>query len=225
MMFGKHKMSKENNSGDSKAGSMDQNVQTSAQAEVQDANTGKNTPDQPQASTAKAPKEKTEKKTTEETLKNQIAELEKKVADTENRRLLALAEMDNQRKRFAREMENLRYHVIQDTLFPFLQVFDHFSMAVNAAEKAQNVEALKKGMDMIQQEFDKAFSDLGVEKIDASGKDFDPKLHEAVSQEPSDTTPAGKVLRQWNMGYRMGDRLLKPAMVIVSSGPGEKEGK
>ena len=76
---------------------------------------------------------------------------------------------------------------------------------------------------MIQQEFDKAFADLGVEKIDALNKEFDPKLHDAVAQEASDTVPAGIVLRQWNMGYRIGDRLLKPATVIVSSGPAEEK--
>jgi len=119
-------------------------------------------------------------------------------------------------------MENLRYNVTQDTLFPFLQVFDHFTMAVSASESTMNVDALKKGMEMIQQEFDKAFSDLGVEKIDAPGKEFDPKLHEAVAQEASDTVPAGHVIKQWNFGYRIGDRLLKPAMVIVSSGKAEQ---
>ena len=56
----------------------------------------------------------------------------------------------------------------------------------------------------------------------AVGKDFDPNLHEAVSQEASDTVPAGKVIRQWSFGYKTPQRLLKPAMVVVSSGPQQK---
>ncbi len=152
----------------------------------------------------------------------QIVILTKKLAEAENLRLLALAEMDNQRKRAVKERDNLRAHVEQDTLLPFLQVFEHFSMAVKATQNAQNVDAIVKGMEMIQAEFDKAFSELGVTKIDAMGKEFDPALHEAVAQEASDTVPAGIVLKQWSFGFKSGDRLLKPAMVIVSSGKAEE---
>ena len=166
-----------------------------------------------------AAEEKTEP--AEPTPEETIADLTAKLAEAEKLRLLALAEMDNQRKRAARERDNLRAHVEQDTLLPFLQVFEHFTMAVNAASKAQNMDALLKGMEMIQAEFDKAFSELGVERIDAMGKEFDPNMHEAVAQEPSDTVPAGIVLKQWSFGFKSGDRLLKPAMVIVSSGKAE----
>lgn len=147
-----------------------------------------------------------------EKLKKDYDELEKK-------RLLLLADMDNQRKRFAKDLEALRYSVMEDTLFPFLQVFEHFSMAVAAAAASDNYKSLLQGMDMIQKEFDKAFSELGVIRIDAVGQEFDPKLHEAVAQEASDTVPAGRIIRQWSHGYKKGDRLLKPAMVVVSSGP------
>ena len=152
---------------------------------------------------------------------------EKKAAEAEKQRLLALAEMDNQRKRFAKEMDNLRRRVVQDTLTPFLQVLDHFNMAVKAAETpGAGTESILKGLSMIATEFDRAFTELGVEKIDAAGKPFDPNFHEAVAEEPSDTVPAGVVIRQWSMGCRMGDHLLKPALVVVSSGPpadGKKE--
>lgn len=151
----------------------------------------------------------------------QIEILTRKLAEAERLRLLALAEMDNQRKRAAKERDNLRAHVEQDTLMPFLQVFEHFSMAVKAVHGAANVDAIVKGLEMIQTEFDKAFSELGVEKIDALGKEFNPEFHEAVAQEPSGTVPAGIVLKQWSFGFKSGDRLIKPAMVIVSSGTGE----
>lgn len=154
---------------------------------------------------------------------DRIAELEKKLAEAEKTRLLALADMDNQRKRLSKELEQQRFRVMQDTLFPFLQVFDHFNMAVKAAEApdAKNGSILK-GMEMIRNEFDHAFTELGVEKIDAAGQKFDPNFHEAVAEEHSDTVPAGTVIRQWSCGCRMGSKLLKPAMVVVSSGPEEK---
>lgn len=171
--------------------------------------------------TAETPEQEKPAEKAEPTPEETIAALNAKLTEAETQRLLALAEMDNQRKRAAKERENLRANVEQDTLQPFLQVFEHFTMAVTAAEKAQNLETLLKGMEMIQAEFDKAFSELGVEKIDAMGKEFDPKLHEAVAQEPSETVPAGTVIKQWSFGFKSGDRLLKPAMVIVSSGKPE----
>ncbi len=146
-------------------------------------------------------------------------DLKKTLAEAEDARLRLLAEMDNQRKRMHKDMEALRLSVLSDTLFPFLQVFDHFTMAVSAAGASDNLKSLLDGMKMIQSEFDKAFNELGVFKVDAIGKDFDPALHDAVSEEPSSEVPAGRVLRQWSCGYKVGERLLKPARVVVCSGP------
>lgn len=128
--------------------------------------------------------------------KQKIASLEKAVLELEDKRIRLIAEMDNQRKRAAKDMEALRYSVMTDTLHPFFQVFDHFAMAVAATESSNNLKALLDGMKMIQTEFDRAFSDLGIERIDAVGKEFDPNTQEAVSQEASDKVPAGKVIRQ-----------------------------
>ena len=166
-----------------------------------------------------APKEKT---APPETPEEKTAKLEKALLEMEDKRLRLLAEMENQRKRAVKDMEAVRYNTITDTLHPFFQVFDHFSMAVAATETTTNMQTLLEGMKMIRAEFDRAFSDLGIERIDATGQDFDPNTQEAVSQEASDTVPAGKVIRQWCFGYKMGDRLLKPANVVVSSGPAEK---
>ena len=166
-----------------------------------------------------APKEKT---APAETPEEKTAKLEKALLEMEDKRLRLLAEMENQRKRAVKDMEAVRYNTITDTLHPFFQVFDHFSMAVAATETTTNMKTLLEGMKMIRAEFDRAFSDLGIERIDATGQDFDPNTQEAVSQEASDTVPAGKVIRQWCFGYKMGDRLLKPANVVVSSGPAEK---
>jgi len=160
-----------------------------------------------------------------ETPEEKVAKLEKALLEMEDKRLRLLAEMENQRKRAVKDMEAVRYNTITDTLHPFFQVFDHFSMAVAATETTTNMQSLLEGMKMIRAEFDRAFSELGIERIDATGKDFDPNTQEAMSQEASDTVPAGKVIRQWCFGYKMGDRLLKPANVVVSSGPAEKENK
>ena len=151
-----------------------------------------------------------------------LKDAEDKVKEALDKHLRAVAEMDNLRKRTSKEMENLRLNVMMDTISPFLQVCDHFTMAVSAASASNNLKSLLDGMKMIQNEFDKAFSELGVVKIDAVGKEFDPNEHEAVAQEASDAVPAGKVIRQWSCGYKTPLRLLKPAMVVVSSGPAPK---
>ena len=160
-----------------------------------------------------------------ETPEEKVEKLEKALLEMEDKRLRLLAEMENQRKRAVKDMEAVRYNTMTDTLHPFFQVFDHFSMAVAATETTTNIQSLLEGMKMIRAEFDRAFSELGIERIDATGKDFDPNTQEAMSQEASETVPAGKVIRQWSFGYKMGDRLLKPANVVVSSGPAEKESK
>ena len=168
------------------------------------------------------PAQEAEKAPAPETPEEKMAKLEKALLEMEDKRLRLLAEMENQRKRAVKDMEAVRYNTMTDTLHPFFQVFDHFSMAVAATETTTNMQTLLEGMKMIRAEFDRAFSDLGIERIDATGKDFDPNTQEAMSQEASDTVPAGKVIRQWSFGYKMGDRLLKPANVVVSSGPAEK---
>ena len=185
----------------------------------------KTAPETPEAENAESSASETEAKAAPETPEEKLAKLEKALLEMEDKRLRLLAEMENQRKRAVKDMEAVRYNTLTDTLHPFFQVFDHFSMAVAATETTTNMQTLLEGMKMIRAEFDRAFSELGVERIDATGKDFDPNTQEAMSQEASDTVPAGKVIRQWSYGYRMGDRLLKPANVVVSSGPAEKEDK
>ncbi|MBQ9336369.1 MAG: nucleotide exchange factor GrpE [Lentisphaeria bacterium] len=179
-------------------------------------------PEQPEAVKEKQEQKPAAEPEKPETPEEKAAKLEKALLEMEDKRLRLLAEMENQRKRAVKDMESVRYNTMTDTLHPFFQVFDHFSMAVAATETTTNMQTLLEGMKMIRAEFDRAFSDLGIERIDATGKDFDPNTQEAMSQEASDTVPAGKVIRQWCYGYKLGDRLLKPASVVVSSGPAEK---
>ncbi|MBP5181911.1 MAG: nucleotide exchange factor GrpE [Lentisphaeria bacterium] len=173
----------------------------------------------------KAEEKKEEKTPKEEKLspEERITRLEKTVVELEEKRIRLIAEMENQRKRAAKDLETMRYSVVADTLYPFFQVFDHFQMAVDACAKSDNIQALNAGMQMIGTEFAKAFENLGIVKIDAVGKDFDASCHEAVAQEASYTVPECKVIRQLCAGYKMNDHLLKAASVVVSSGPAKKE--
>ena len=129
------------------------------------------------------------------------------------------ADYQNYRKRVVKDLSEARLCGTAGTLEPFLTVFDFLGMAKNAAEKSDNIESIRQGLNMIIGEFHKAFEELGVKKIATVGTDLDPKYHAAAAHEPSDEVPEGKIIREWSGGFKLGERLLRPARVVVSSGP------
>ena len=155
--------------------------------------------------------------------KEMIAELEEQLVTASEKNLRIQAEFQNYRKRVAKDIANARLNSLTDTVAPFLQVFDHFSMAMKASESTDNIQSLVTGLNMILTEFQKAMDELGVTKFDAVGQKFNPELHNAVANEHSDEVEEGMVLKQWLCGYKLGERLLRPATVVVSSGPEKTE--
>lgn len=129
-----------------------------------------------------------------------------------------VAEFDNYRKRSARDMADLRLNVRAETVLPMLEVMECFDKALAASELSDNIKSLREGLAMINSGFSKAMSELGVERLDAGGKPFDPAMHDAISMEESDIHDEGVVIKQWSYGYRLGGKLIKPAKVVVSSG-------
>lgn len=160
-----------------------------------------------------------------DTLRTKIKDLEKELSETRDKLLRALAENDNIRKRTYKELVETRASARVDALIPFLNVFDHFQLAVKAADEKHSFDVLHKGMEMILSEFSRAFEELGIEKIDAVGKKFDPNFHEAVEEKTSENVPEGFVLEQWKCGFKMGSKVIKPATVVVSSGKVKKAEK
>lgn len=146
------------------------------------------------------------------------AVLEVQVAELKDQLLRKEADFQNYRKRMSREVSDARRLGLVETITPFLQVFDLFDMAMKAAEKSDNVAALKQGLEMILAQYGKTIDELGVQKFDAVGSTFDPLWHDAVAYENSEDAAEGVIIKQWSCGYKMGDRLLRPARVIVSSG-------
>ena len=155
--------------------------------------------------------------TEEEKLKAELAELQTKY-------LYLQAEYQNFRKRSVRDIADARSYTIASTLVPFLSVVDYLGMAQSAAEQTDNLEALKQGMNMIIGEFDKALDELGVKRMKTAGEKFDPSLHDAVGYEKSADIPEGMIIREWSGGFMLGDKLLRPARVLVSSGSAPEEG-
>lgn len=165
--------------------------------------------------------EKLEEK--ELTAEEKIEALTAELSEAQDDLLRLKADFQNYRMRSAKEISNARIFGQTDTIIPFLQVFDHFNMAMVAAEKSENMDAIKQGLEMILKEYKKGLDELGVVSFDAAGQKFDPKLHDAMTNEPSDEVEEGYVLKQWNVGYKLGERLLRPATVVVSSGPSQDE--
>lgn len=149
-------------------------------------------------------------------LKSQLEELQAKF-------LYLQAEYQNFRKRSARDISDTRSRTVADTVMPFLGIADFLTMAQSAAEKSDNLEAIKQGLLMIIAQFDKTLEELDIKKFSGVGAQFDPAIHDAVGKESSDSVPEGTVIREWNCGYRIGEKLLRPARVMVSSGPAAAE--
>lgn len=144
--------------------------------------------------------------------------LEEQLDEMRGNYLRALAELENYRKRTARDLQEERVKTRARTITDVLGVYDLLQMAVEHAATATDMNAIRQGLDMSFSELKKILSSLEVTVIDAVGQEFDSQIHDALSTAPSDTVPEGVVLQQWKAGFKMGERLLRPASVIVSAG-------
>src|SRR5882762_268562 len=146
-------------------------------------------------------------------------------ADLDRFRDLALrsqADFENYKKRSAREKEEAIKYANKSLLERLVGIIDNFELGL-AAVKEQGAESpIYSGMVLVQKQLSDLLAENGLQPIEAEGKTFDPNLHEAIAHEPSDQVPEGIVLRQTRRGYRYKDRLLRPAKVVVSSGPANK---
>lgn len=143
---------------------------------------------------------------------------EELLAQANDRFLRARADFENYRKRMAREFNEVRDAAKHQTVADFLHVFDFFTMAVEHINQANDIDAIKQGMQMIQTEFQRCFEKIGVKPIETEGRPFDPAMHDAAAHEPSATVPEGAVIRQWKPGFMIGDKVLRVATVVVSAG-------
>ena len=144
--------------------------------------------------------------------------LELEVAKWKDQAVRTAAELDNYRKRMTREKLDAVRYGNQRLLEELLPVLDNFDMGMQAASQEQG-SMLYMGMDMVHKQIGEFFNSQNVTEIPAeTGGDFDPNLHEAISQEASDDVEEGKIVRVVRKGYRIGDRLLRPSNVIVALG-------
>jgi molecular chaperone GrpE len=153
----------------------------------------------------------------------QIEQLKERAAKADenwDRFLRQTADFENYKKRAARERQDAVAFANESLLTKLLPVLDAFDMALAAAATEPPAAAsLQTGIVMISQQLKSALADAGLEEIDATGKPFDPNIHEAVSQVETTEVPEGYVVRQVRKGFRFRNRLLRPAGVIVAKAP------
>ena len=153
----------------------------------------------------------------------QLQELQNRAAKADEnweRLLRTTADFENFKKRAARERDDAIKYANESLIKKVVPVLDNFEMALAAGQtQAGAPQSLQAGVAMINQQLRNALVDFGLEEVDATGKVFDPNWHEAVSQQESADVPEGQVLQQLRKGYKLRDRLIRPATVIVAKKP------
>ncbi|MEA2603012.1 MAG: molecular chaperone GrpE [Acidobacteriota bacterium] len=143
----------------------------------------------------------------------EVERLRREVADLRDRNVRALADFDNFRKRSQRESQEYRKYALLEPMREFLTVIDNLDLALSAQGSAED---LKRGVEMIHRQMQELLRRFGVTEVPAVGQPFDPTQHEAVAREETPEVKAPTVAAELRRGYRMHDRLLRPAMVKVA---------
>jgi molecular chaperone GrpE len=154
----------------------------------------------------------------------QLTELKERAARADenwDRLLRTSADFDNFKKRAAREKQEAIKYANESLFLKLVPMLDSLDMALAAAQTAgpDTGQSLQAGVSMIFQQLKGALAEAGLEEVDAVGKPFDPNFHEALSQKETPDVPEGHVVQQLRKGYKLRDRLLRPASVVVAKQP------
>ena len=148
----------------------------------------------------------------------EVGKLRREIADLRDRSMRTLADFDNFRKRSDRERQDAKRYALMEPVRDFLTVVDNLERALSAQGSSDD---LKRGVEMTLRQFQDQLRRYGVKEISAKGESFDPALHEAVMRQEDPTVSKPTVVEEFQRGYMMHDRLLRPAMVKVGV-PAEK---
>jgi molecular chaperone GrpE len=145
------------------------------------------------------------------------AQLQAELAAAKDRTLRCQAELENYRKRAARELDEKLRYANMSLLQDLLPVLDNIERAIEAAEKNADAAALLDGFKIVRQQVDEVLGRHHCKRINALHEPFDPNVHHAVMQQPSDEYPGNTVLMVTQNGYQLHDRVVRPSQVIVST--------
>jgi molecular chaperone GrpE len=155
-------------------------------------------------------------------LETKLAKAESEKKDNWDKFLRAAADLENHRRRSKRDLDDARAEAKQRVLKEMLPVVDNLERAVQHAEEAikgADLTAIVEGVRLVLRQFGHALERADVTPVEAQGQPFDPNLHEAISQQETADQPPGTVVNVLQRGYKLGDRLLRPALVVVAKQP------
>ncbi len=156
----------------------------------------------------------------------ELTELEKaqaEAAEMKTRYLRSVADLENYRKRIAREKQEIIRSAAASVVESLLPVLDNMKLGLQAAENHPEAKDVTFGFKMVDDQLKKSLSEQGLEELIPDGECFDPNLHECVAHQPSEEVKEDHVIQTVRAGYRLNDRLIRAANVIVSSGPAKEE--
>ncbi|GAB5543501.1 MAG: nucleotide exchange factor GrpE [Sandaracinaceae bacterium] len=145
-----------------------------------------------------------------------MEELEAERAKLKDQLLRTAADFDNYRKRARKDVELAERKGKEAVLREILPVIDNLERAVAASADSVDVQAVRDGVNMVLKSFEESAARLGIERVESVGQRFDPNLHDAFQQVETDEVAPGTVVQEYQPGYKMGDKLLRPAMVVVA---------
>jgi molecular chaperone GrpE len=136
--------------------------------------------------------------------------------------LRTAADFDNFRKRSKRDLDDARQRGKDDIIRDLLPVFDNLERAVQTADTASDLRSVVEGVRMVLKLFEDTAERTGLSRVKSVGERFDPAVHEAIQQQETDAQPPGTIIAEITPGYRFGQRLLRPALVVVARKPEPK---
>lgn len=155
----------------------------------------------------------------EETVASEIDSLKEQLEKVNNQYIRLAADFDNYRKRQMQERESLLKYGAEDTLKKMIEALDNIDRAIAAAEKSEDVNQVKDSYKLGFKQLYDVLQKIGMEVIDTKDTPFDPNFHEAVMQTPTDEHPEHTIIAELQKGYKLGDRVLRPALVNVAVKP------
>lgn len=147
---------------------------------------------------------------------DEVNSLKTELEKINNQYLRLAADFDNYRKRQAQERESLLKYGAEESLKKMIEVLDNVDRAKKSVENIDDINTLKESYDVVFKQIIEVLGKMGLESIDAEGQEFDPNFHEAVMQTPTSEQPENTVVAVMQKGYKLGDKVLRPALVNVA---------
>ena len=153
-----------------------------------------------------------------------LAAAKKEAAANYDRYTRAVADLENFRKRTLREKDELRQFAAAGVVEDIIPILDNLGLGMAAAKQQSDVKSVVDGITLVLEQFKSTLARHGLKEVNPVGQAFDPNLHDCISHQPSADVPEEKVSQVVRLGYTLNGRLLRPASVVVSSGPAQAEG-